>query len=196
MFFLPSYRACEGQLTSKDDRVLVSSSEGGQVEKEKKKEQNEKQRQTKKEQREREIKIMKLRAHYAECKLKKEEGKGDAQWMTWKGKEIGRYTGPGLLGPTLVKLRKNQFNWELIFRLTEKAAPYKTFKLYEGLSNTYAYGEIDLEARNFICHVKDHHHGVVPKGSQINRPPWFDFIFFGDDELEELFCFTEEENLD
>ena len=60
---------------------------------------------------------MKHRAQYAECKLKKEEGKGDAQWMTWKGKEIGKYTGPGLLGHTLVKLRKNQFNWELIFRL-------------------------------------------------------------------------------
>ena len=57
-------------------------------------------------------------------------------------------------------------------------------------------GENDLEARNFIGHVKDDHHGVVPKGSQINRPPWFDFIFFGDDELEELFCYTEEDNLD
>ena len=56
--------------------------------------------------------------------------------------------------------------------------------------------EIDLEARSFISHVIDHHHGVVPKGSQIKRTPWFDFIFFGDDELEELFCFTEEENLD
>ena len=32
--------------------------------------------------------------------------------------------------------------------------------------------------------------------SQINRPPWFDFIFFSDDELEELFCYNEEENLD
>ena len=35
MFFLPSYRACEGQLSPKDDRVLVSSSEGGHIEKEK-----------------------------------------------------------------------------------------------------------------------------------------------------------------
>ena len=95
----------------------------------------------------------------------------------WLGKEIGKYTGPGLLGPTLVKLRKNQFNWELIFRLTEKAAPYKTFKLYEGLSNACACGEIDLEARNFNDHIKDHHYGVVPKGSQINRPPWFDLYF-------------------
>ena len=35
MFFLPSYGACEGQLSPKDDRVLVSSSEGGHGEKEK-----------------------------------------------------------------------------------------------------------------------------------------------------------------
>ena len=31
----------------------------------------------KKEQRETELRIMKLRAQYAECKLKREEGKGD-----------------------------------------------------------------------------------------------------------------------
>ena len=35
MFFLSSYRACEGQLPPKDDRVFVSSSEGGHGEKEK-----------------------------------------------------------------------------------------------------------------------------------------------------------------
>ena len=117
--------------------------------------------------------------------------------MTLKRKEIDKYTGPGHLGPTIVKLRKNRFNWELIFiRLTGKAAPYKTFIFYEGLPNACACGEIDLEARSFIGHVKDHHLGVVYKGSQINRSPWLDFIFFGDDELEELFYFTEEENLD
>ena len=69
MFFLSAYRACESQLSTKGDRVLVSSSEGGHGEKE----INEKKRQAKKEQREREIKIMKHRAQYAECKLKKEE---------------------------------------------------------------------------------------------------------------------------
>ena len=53
-----------------------------------KKNQNEEQRERKKEQREKELKIMKLRAQFSECVEKREEGKGDAQWMTWKGKEI------------------------------------------------------------------------------------------------------------
>ena len=68
--------------------------------KKKKKEINEEKRQIKKEQIEREIKIMKHRDQYAECKSKKEEGKGEVQWMAWKGKEIEKYTGSGLLGPT------------------------------------------------------------------------------------------------
>ena len=31
------------------------------------------------------------------------------------------YKGPGLHDPILFKLRKKQFNWELIFRITKKA---------------------------------------------------------------------------
>ena len=53
-----------------------------------KKNQNEAQRLRKKEQRENELKIMKLRAQLAECVVNREERKGDAQRMTWKGKEI------------------------------------------------------------------------------------------------------------
>ena len=53
-----------------------------------------------------------------------------------------------------------------------------------------------MSARNFITLTKEHHHEVVQKFSQINRPPWFDWIKYDDDEIEEVFCFTNEENLD
>ena len=34
------------------------------------------------------LKILKDRAHYSSCKLKKVEGKGEVQWLFWKNKEI------------------------------------------------------------------------------------------------------------
>ena len=44
----------------------------------------------------------------------------------------------------------------------------------------------------------DHHRGLVMKDSQLNRPPWIDWVNYEDDEvmeLMELICFTDE-NLD
>ena len=91
--------------------------------------------------------------------------------------------------------RFNLFKWEQMLMLNDKAVPYNILKIYDGLSYRCACGQIDMSARDFITHTKEHHHGVVQKFSQINRPPWFDWIKY-DEEMEEVFCFTNEENLD
>ena len=80
-------------------------------------------------------KILDLRAKELGAKLENKKEKGDIQVLTWNGKSIGRYTGPGLLGPTLDKFRSNQFELEQINRLLEKAVSaepkfiQRTFKL-------------------------------------------------------------------
>jgi hypothetical protein len=99
--------------------------------------------------------------------------------------------GPGLLGITLVKFRHNVFKWEQIHILVERAAPYKVFKIYDGLPNWCPCGANDMDARTLIGHVKDHHHGIILKNTQLNRPSWLDWIRYNDDELEEEFCFGE-----
>ena len=153
--------------------------------------QNGIERKKKEETKEIQLKVLKDRAQYSSCKLKNVEGKGEVQWLFWKEKEIGEYIGPGLLAPTLVKFRHNLFKWEQIHMLVERAAPYKVFKIYDGLSHWCPCGEIDLDSRSLIGHVKDHHHGIILKNTQLNRPPWFDWIKYENDELEEDFCFKE-----
>ena len=74
-------RAWESQLLFKDNRVLVSKSEGGYRVKEKEERQNEEEKKQIKS-KEKGIKFMKLRAWYADYNLKNEEGKGNIQWMT------------------------------------------------------------------------------------------------------------------
>ena len=76
-------------------------------------------------------------------------------------------------------------------RLAERTAPYNVFKLYEGLNHWCSCGAIDLDTRDFVGHVKDHHNGKIMKGSQLNRPPWLDNIRYINDTVEETFCFTE-----
>ena len=154
-------------------------------------EQNGIERKKKEEIKECQLKIMKNRAQYSSCKLKKVEGKGEVQWLFWKDKEIGEYIGPGLLGPTLVKFRHNLFKWEQIHMLVERAAPYKVFKIYDGLSHWCPCGANDMDTRTLIGHVKDYHHGIILKNTQLNRPPWLDWIRYNNDELEEEFCFGE-----
>ena len=53
----------------------------------------------------------------------------------------------------------------------------------------------DLPKREFERHVKESHRGIVLKDSQINRPPWMDWVFYSNDELEEALC-NSTENLD
>ena len=52
-----------------------------------------------------------------------------------------------------------------------------------------------LHKREFECLVKEHHRGIVLKNSQINRSPWMDWVFYGNDEFEEALC-NSSENLD
>lgn len=76
--------------------------------------------------------------------------------------------------------------------VVKKAIPYSEMQLYKGLTNWCGCGVIDLYTKDFICHTKEHHHGIIQKNSQLNRPPWLDLIHFLNDEIEELFCFTDE----
>ena len=74
------------------------------------------------------------------------------------------------------KFRSNRFEIEQINRLLEKAVPLKSLNLYKGLSNWCPYGEINLSAKDFI----DHNQGIAMKNSQINRPPWMDWVEYDD----------------
>ena len=163
--------------------------------KEMKMEQNQEKRAEKKEQKEYEQKILKLRSKELNSKLKLKEGKGEVQVLQWKGKTVGEYIGPGLIGPTLNNFRHNLFDLEQIQRLVEKATPAKSLNLYKGYSNCCACGAIDLSSREFISHCMDHHRGLAMKNCQLNRPPWVDWVNYEDDEVMELICFTDE-NLD
>ena len=92
--------------------------------------------------------------------------------VKWKGIELGEYYGPGLLSPTISKFRQGEFNQKFIYYLVEKTAPYQNFQIYNGLSYWCYCGKIDLDTRNFLCHIKDHHHRIIQKNCQLNRPPW------------------------
>ena len=83
--------------------------------KEMKIEQNQEKR-DKKEQKEYEQKILKLRSKELNSKFELKEGKGEVQVLQWKGKTIGEYIGPGLIGPTINKFRHNLFDLEQIQR--------------------------------------------------------------------------------
>ena len=165
------------------------------VRKEMKIQENKEKRKEKQEQKEYEIKILNLRAKELGAKLENKKEKGDIQVLTWNGKSIGRYTGPGLLGPTIDKFRSNRFELEQINRLLEKAVPVKSLNLYKGLSNWCPCGAIDLSAKYFISHCLDHHRGIAMKNSQLNRPPWMDWVEYEDDEIMEMLCFSDN-NLD
>lgn len=51
-----------------------------------------------------------------------------------------------------------------------------------------------METNDFIAHQKEHHKGVVIKNSQLNRPPWLERVKYKNDTIEELICYTEEED--
>ena len=110
--------------------------------------------------------------------------------VKWNGIELGEYQGPGLLSPIISKFRQGEFNQKFIYYLVEKAAPYQNFQIYDGLSHWCYCGKIDLDTRNFLGHIKDHHHGIIQKNCQLNRPPWYDWIKFKNQEIEDEFCFT------
>ena len=51
------------------------------------------------------------------------------------------------------------------------------FQLYDGLSHWYYWGKISLDTRDFLGHIKDHHHGIIQKNCLLNLPMvWLDKI--------------------
>ena len=112
--------------------------------------------------------------------------------MQWKGNTIGEYQGPGLIGPILEKFRRNLFDLDQINRLLEKAGPVKCLNLYRGMTNWCPCGEIDMSSRDLIGHCMDYHRGIAMRNSQLNRPPWIDWVEYDDDEVMEKLCFTDE----
>ena len=93
----------------------------------------------------------------------------------WKGKIIVKYTGQGLTDPTQCDIAANKFNQGLMDRLVEQTAPYNFFTLYNG----------------FLNYIKDHHRGLVQKGSQLNKQPWLGWILFINEEVEKIFCYSD-----
>ena len=77
--------------------------------------------------------------------------------------------------------------------LLDKASPVKSLQLYKGLSNWCSCGEIDMSSRDFTGHCLDHHRGIAPKDSQLNKPPWMDWVQYYDDLIMEQLCITEED---
>lgn len=143
----------------------------------------------KKEQKELEKKVFELRLKDMEFKSRKTE-KGDVMTMFWREKQIGDYIGPGLPSIILNKLSQHRYNWKYVNVLVEHDIPSKQLILYEGLSNWCGCGKQDLSKRDFLGHTADHHHGMIKKNSQINRPFWLDWVFYPDEDLEYEFCYT------
>ena len=156
---------------------------------ERKKIERKKEQKMKKEQKELEKKIIELRASKLEFYLRQTE-KGEIFSAKWNNKEIGDYIGPGLPSKTIENIRQHRYKTEYLNVLTEKDIPHRDLILYDGLSNWCGCGVIDMGKNFFINHVNEHHKGIILKNSQLNRPPWLDFIKFKSDQLEEDFCFT------
>ena len=44
-----------------------------------------------------------------------------------------------------------------------------------------------------MSHLKEHHKGLVLKGSQLNWPPWLDYVVYLSDLFEEVVYYTYQE---
>ena len=50
-----------------------------------------------------------------------------------------------------------------------------------------------MSSRDSTGHYLNHHRGIAPKDSQLNKPPWLDWIQYYDDYILEQLCFTDKE---
>ena len=125
----------QSYLPYEDDRIHLSQGEGGLCQKKDENGTEPGEKSGKKEQKEYEQKILKLRSKELNSKFELKEGKGEVQVLQWKGKTVGEYICPGLIGPTLNNFRHNLFDLEQIQRLVEKATPTKRLNLQGGLVN-------------------------------------------------------------
>ena len=135
MFLVSQVGSHQSHLPYEDDRIHLSQGEGGLCQKRDENGTEPGGKSEKKEQKEYEQKILKLRSKELNSKLELKEGKGEVQVLQWKGKTVGEYIGPGLIGPTLNNFRHSLFYLEQIQRLFEKATPANSLNLYSGFSN-------------------------------------------------------------
>ena len=116
-------------------------------------------------------------------KYKKEE---NIYKVIWQDQQVGEFTGPGKPIP-FDKLEHESINLKFIDSSLKKGTPYQKLKLFDGLKNTCACGEYGLKKKAFIKQIKEYHNGIALPLSQVNQPPWYDWIFFYSDEAEEIF---------
>ena len=95
--------------------------------------------------------------------------------------------------PNLLQLRQNQINWKKIDVFVKKETPIIKLVLEKEFINWCGCGKIGLTKTEFIKHVYELHSGKTPPSSHINRPPWIDHVAFTNDDIETLYCQTQED---
>ena len=116
----------------------------------------------------------------------KYQREGKSYKVIWNNTQVGEYFGPGKPTP-FEKLEHDPINYKFIDATLKTATPYERLKLFDGLSNTCACGVYGLKKKDFLNHVKTIHNGIALPKSYLNRPPWYEWIFFYSDEAEEIF---------
>ena len=116
----------------------------------------------------------------------KYQKEGKLYKVIWNNTQVGEYFGPGKPTP-FEKLEHDPINYKFIDATLKTATPHEKLKLFDGLSNTCACGKYGLKKIDFLKHVKTFHNGIALPKSNVNRPPWYEWIFFYSDEAEEIF---------
>ena len=63
-----------------------------------------------------------------------------------------------------------------------KASPIVKLKEYQGFINWLACGDIALNKKEYIKHVKQIYNGIAIPKSLLNRPPLVDYLFFSNND--------------
>ena len=152
----------------------------------KKKEKKKRQKKEKQKKREEELEIPRNRAKESTFINKLGEWR-----LQWKNTEIGTYIEPGEPRP-IEEVLKKTFKWTHIDVQIKHPTQIKKLHLKEGFPNQCACGTMLMKS-SFIKHLYDKHKGVAPPDSLINMPPWIHCILFDTDEIELLYCRTDQD---
>lgn len=117
--------------------------------------------------------------------------KQDGKWkLECECKTIGDYL--GISEPiNLEDLRRSTIKWKYVDKKIQKDIPIASVPLKDKFDNLCGCGKY-LRKNEFISHVWVKHKGKVPASSFINQPPWIYNVLFDSDELEMLYCRTNE----
>ena len=118
--------------------------------------------------------------------------KEDKIVLQWNNADIGEYIGPGIPKP-FKDFQKDSFRWKQLDANLKHNTAARKLKLIDGLSNICGCGKADLDKYDFIKHIRESHRGVAPSSSQLNRPPWLDWILYYDDDVELLYCYVDDD---